>query len=303
MFSLELKNITQPPPGLSTTLADSAYIFTAIRLDEIEKADKAFIAIKQKPTTCGECKELIKICDEIFKQKLRAVACLAESFKLIQHENSIQLDMQREINSLKVANSLFEDKFSSIKSLTELASEIKNKDKQIQDLVSENRELSLNRIFTQKIVTELENNIGNKLIEIKRLEQQAKELTQKFKLCKCVSVSQETPKKPDQLKETELKTSDDTKIISELLKEKKKKESLQEFLHAIPEINGRELRISIHKKICEIETDFIELAANQENFEIIKVKYLQLPYLLKPIFDLTKQYEKSIIEFKKILYN
>jgi hypothetical protein len=78
---------------------------------------------------------------------------------------------------------------------------------------------------------------------------------------------------------------------------------MQELVKKIPDKNGRELRISIHKQICEIETDFIELTANQENFERIKAKYLKLPYLLKPIFDLTKQYEKSVFEFKKILYD
>ena len=77
--------------------------------------------------------------------------------------------------------------------------------------------------------------------------------------------------------------------------------NLTQFIKQIPEFNGREIRMMIHKKIIDVETDFNELAASQENFEIIKGKYLELPYLLKPMFDMTKQYEKSINELKKLL--
>ena len=59
------------------------------------------------------------------------------------------------------------------------------------------------------------------------------------------------------------------------------------------EQNGRELRSAVHRKICEIEADFLDLGLQDEKVKIIMDKFLELPYLLKPLFDLLKDYEKK----------
>lgn len=73
---------------------------------------------------------------------------------------------------------------------------------------------------------------------------------------------------------------------------------------------GRDLRSAVHKKIIEVEAEFLDLETHFKNLSdpcktdrsvldiIDKVKYitekfLELPYLLKPLFDLLKDYEKK----------
>lgn len=59
------------------------------------------------------------------------------------------------------------------------------------------------------------------------------------------------------------------------------------------EQTGRELRSAVHKKICEVEADFIDLDSQDERVKKLLEKFLELPYLLKPLFDLLKEYEKK----------
>ena len=71
---------------------------------------------------------------------------------------------------------------------------------------------------------------------------------------------------------------------------------------------GRELRSAVHKKIIEVEAEFMdldsiikslpELTRTEtglliEKAKTITEKFLELPYLLKPLFDLLKEYEKK----------
>jgi gas vesicle protein/predicted DNA-binding protein YlxM (UPF0122 family) len=73
---------------------------------------------------------------------------------------------------------------------------------------------------------------------------------------------------------------------------------------------GRELRSAVHKKIIEVEAEFLNLEEktkllheNCKDNEIVQAvtgkikditdKFLELPYLLKPLFDLLKDYEKK----------
>ena len=267
MFSLDLRNITAPPPGLSISLTDSSYVFSSLQIEDIEKTDKEFQKLKQDYKNCSSCQNLLKICDEIYKQKIRALSCLAEMFQIIQKESHSKLLLEKEIKELKSENFAFNEK-NNKKHKT--AEELREKNKIIEDLISENRELNKNRILTQRIISDMQ----------KEILQKSKNFEENCKVC----------------------AEKSQKFVNSSISEKKILE-MQELVKKIPDKNGRELRISIHKQICEIETDFIELTANQENFERIKAKYLKLPYLLKPIFDLTKQYEKSVFEFKKILYD
>jgi uncharacterized protein YoxC len=57
------------------------------------------------------------------------------------------------------------------------------------------------------------------------------------------------------------------------------------------EQTGRELRSAVHKKICEVEADFMDLGEKDERVKLLMHKFLELPYLLKPMFDLMKEYE------------
>ena len=59
------------------------------------------------------------------------------------------------------------------------------------------------------------------------------------------------------------------------------------------EQTGRELRSAVHKKICEVEADFMDLGFQDERVKKIMEKFLELPYLLKPLFDLLKEYERK----------
>lgn len=73
---------------------------------------------------------------------------------------------------------------------------------------------------------------------------------------------------------------------------------------------GRDLRSAVHKKIIEVEADFLDIETHFKNFtdaymndsnvmvvvekvKQITEKFLELPYLLKPLFDLLKDYEKK----------
>jgi hypothetical protein len=77
-------------------------------------------------------------------------------------------------------------------------------------------------------------------------------------------------------------------------------ELVQELVYIIEKIaeskieaTGRELRSAVHKKICEIEADFLDLSLQDDKVKMIMEKFLELPYLLKPLFDLLKDYEKK----------
>jgi len=56
---------------------------------------------------------------------------------------------------------------------------------------------------------------------------------------------------------------------------------------------GREIRMSVHKKFIEIEQDFNSLPFSTEPLEVIKRKFLELPYMLRPLFDIMKDYEQQ----------
>jgi len=56
---------------------------------------------------------------------------------------------------------------------------------------------------------------------------------------------------------------------------------------------GRELRMSVHKQVIEIEQAFNNVSSISPEIEEIKRMFLELPYLLKPIFDLMKEYEQQ----------
>ena len=305
MFSLELRNLTPPPPGISSSLTDASYLFSALNMDEIEKIDDEFYNSKQIYRECNDCKKLLKLCDDIFKQKVRAIACLSEVFSLLQQEIHRNL-----ISSIEKNDKNQSENTGANKKITNMTSDIKKKNEELQELLYENRELNINRIYTQRLLNQMQQDIEVKANNIKKLEKLVENNNNQTDLCiKCKEKDHELRIKTenakelnDQLEGLAIKLAESIKIISDKSYDLQKISSIQEVLTSMPEINGRELRISIHKKICEIETDFIELSANQENFEIIKMKYLQLPYLLKPIFDLTKQYEKSLMEFNKILY-
>ena len=69
--------------------------------------------------------------------------------------------------------------------------------------------------------------------------------------------------------------------------------SLEKLAESKVEQTGRELRSAVHKKICEVEADFMDLGFQDDRIKIIMEKFLELPYLLKPLFDLLKEYEKK----------
>lgn len=309
MFSLELRKLIPAPPGLSTALTDASYLYASLKFEEIQKNDEQFFAAKQKYRDCTECKALLRLCDDIFKQKIRVLACIAELFKLLQQEGTSKLELQKEINDMRAENLIQSEQTGQNKKFKNLVGELKKKDKQIQELSSENQELNKNRIQTQRILSQMQMDIENKATIIKTLAKTIDNEKIKENCCnKCLEKDAEIAHKSESIRElTERcqiltsKFAENIKVLSEKSADSERLMTIKESLGLIPEINGRELRISIHKKICEIETDFIELIPNPDNFEIIKMKYLQLPYLLKPIFDLTKQYEKSLAEFNKIL--
>lgn len=69
--------------------------------------------------------------------------------------------------------------------------------------------------------------------------------------------------------------------------------SIEKLAESKIEQTGRELRSAVHKKICEVEADFMDLGFQDEKVKKIMEKFLELPYLLKPLFDLLKEYEKK----------
>ena len=71
---------------------------------------------------------------------------------------------------------------------------------------------------------------------------------------------------------------------------------------------GRELRSAVHKKIIEVEAEFMDMESIIKSLpelirsetealvgktKTITEKFLELPYLIKPLFDLLKEYEKK----------
>lgn len=72
--------------------------------------------------------------------------------------------------------------------------------------------------------------------------------------------------------------------------------SAKEALDLKPVIKGRpgrDLRMTVHKQVIEIEQAFNEIGQTTPVIQDIKLKFLELPYLLKPIFDLMKEYEQQ----------
>lgn len=59
--------------------------------------------------------------------------------------------------------------------------------------------------------------------------------------------------------------------------------------------SGRELRQKVHLQVVKIEEMMNEMQGILPGIEPLREQYLQLPYLLKPIFDLLKNYEKKWI--------
>ncbi|CAG9313330.1 unnamed protein product [Blepharisma stoltei] len=56
---------------------------------------------------------------------------------------------------------------------------------------------------------------------------------------------------------------------------------------------GREMRMSVHKQVIEIEQALNDLTSLTSEVQEIKRMFLELPYLLKPMFDLMKEYEQQ----------
>lgn len=294
MFSLELRKLTPAPPGVSAALTEATYLFSALKVGEVQKNDEEFLACKEKFRECPDCKQLVLLCGEIFTQKLRVIACLSEMFKLLQKESFQNLELQQELESLK--KDMGEEKNSKLKNAVV---ESKKKDKQIQELLLEIKDLNTNRVYSQHLMGQMQMDIENKNKILKNLPKNSENPSRPCE--KCIEKDKAIKEMTYHCQVLTTKLAENIKLLSDRPSDLEKNNLLQALLNAIPEINGRELRISIHKKIIEIETDFNELPANPDNFEIIKMKYLQLPYLLKPIFDLTKQYEKSMVEFGKVL--
>lgn len=51
--------------------------------------------------------------------------------------------------------------------------------------------------------------------------------------------------------------------------------------------------MSVHKKFIEVEQDFNQLNISSDHLDSVKQKFLELPYMLRPIFDLMKDYEQQ----------
>lgn len=60
--------------------------------------------------------------------------------------------------------------------------------------------------------------------------------------------------------------------------------------------SGREMRQKVHQQVVKIEEMMNTLQANIPALEALRDEYLQLPYLLKPLFDQLKSYERHFSE-------
>lgn len=293
MFSLELSKTLPPPPGFSISIADASYLFSSLAVSEFQKTDEEFLKFKEKMNECSKCSVLVKICDKMFAHKQKALACLLDTFNIIQRETVLRLKTVSELEELKNSKNADGDLAGPYKKIKALGVELKKKDKILSDLMLENRELTKNRINVEKLLIQMQKDAVAKADIIKKLE----------KCEKCEEKGQTVKEMELSIQFLTMKVNEGSKVTVEQEVVAQKLMGVAEVLNFIPDVNGRDLRMSIHRKICEIETDFIELAPNHDSFETIKAKYLQLPYLLKPIFDLTKQYEKYLVELKKIIYS
>ncbi|OMJ91098.1 hypothetical protein SteCoe_6463 [Stentor coeruleus] len=312
MVSLELRKITPSPPGLSAQVTDALSIFSSLGISEISQTDLELTEFRKKNLDCTDCKKLFRLCEKILTQKHKVLACMIEMCELIQKEYCMRITTENELENLKNNPSLNSDMSLSSMRFGGLDNDSKIKDKKISELLEENKRLNISRIYNQKLICNLEKDNQNKLHQISILEKKIKDLELRpLSSCtECIEKDKENKNLAGHIQDLQknigflnVKIVETNKLYSEKVNELQKLEIFNELLELIPEGNGRELRISIHKKICEIETDFIELTPNEESFDVIKAKYLQLPYLLKPIFDLTKQYEKSLQDIKKLLYS
>jgi hypothetical protein len=212
--------------------------------------------------------------------------------------------MEKELDDVKNEKNVTEELAGPYRKIRALLVEVKKKEKIISDLLMENKELTKNRIYLEKLVSQVQKELilkGEALADLERKE----------KVCiECLEKDVEIKAKAQSIGELQETVQGFSVKVNEVYRVAAEKEILTqkvlafaEILSILPEVNGRELRMSIHRQICEIETDFIELPPTQQNFENLKEKFLQLPYLLKPIFDLTKQFEKTIVELKKIMFS
>lgn len=312
MVSLELRKITPPPPGLSAQVTDALSLFSSLGISEISQTDLELTEYRKKILECADCKKLFRLCEKILTQKHKVLACMIEMCELVQKEYRLRITAENELEDLKNDPSLNSDMSLSSMRIGGLDCDSRVKDKKIAELLKENTELNVNRIHTEKIMNNLSEDYQRKVHQISILENEIKELKSKpsSSCSECIEKDKENKIQALHIQDLQknigflnTKIVETNKLYSEKVSELQKLGIFSELLELIPEGNGRDLRISIHKKICEIETDFIELTPNVESFDIIKAKYLQLPYLLKPIFDLTKQYEKSLQDIKKLLYS
>jgi hypothetical protein len=299
MFSLELRNTLPAPPGLSSSIADATSLFSALCMEELSKVDGDYFKSKEKPSECLKCNQTSSLCDKLFSHKQKVLSCLVDTFNLVQKESVNRIRAEKELEELKNEKIISEEMSGPYRKIRTLMVEIKKKEKIVNDLILENRELCKNRVYVEKLSNQLRKEIALKNDEL---------LEEKNKKCKeCFEKEKEIKGKVGKINELQENLQVLNCKVNELFRVSAEKEiltqkiiSFAEIINLLPDINGRELRMSIHKQICDIETDFIELSPNQQSFETIKEKYLQLPYLLKPIFDLTKQFEKSISELRKL---
>ena len=59
--------------------------------------------------------------------------------------------------------------------------------------------------------------------------------------------------------------------------------------------SGREVRQKVHQQVVKVEEMMNDLQASTPALETVRDEYLQLPYLLKPLFDQLKSYERHFI--------
>lgn len=304
MFSLELRNTLPPPPGLSPSIADTTYLFSALSMQDLSNTDLEYLKAKEIPPDCLNCTNLLKLCDKLFTSKQKVLACLVDTFNLVQKESISRVKMEKELDDVKNEKNVTEELAGPYRKIRALLVEVKKKEKIISDLLMENKELTKNRIYLEKLVSQVQKELilkGEALADMERKE----------KVCiECLEKDVEIKAKAQSIGELQETVQGFSVKVNEVYRVAAEKEILTqkvlafaEILSILPEVNGRELRMSIHRQICEIETDFIELPPTQQNFENLKEKFLQLPYLLKPIFDLTKQFEKTIVELKKIMFS
>ena len=304
MFSLELRNTLPPPPGLSPSIADTTYLFSSLSMQDLSNTDLEYLKAKETPPECLVCSSLLKLCDKLFTSKQKVLACLVDTFNLVQKESICRVKIEKERDDARNEKNVTEELAGPYRKIRALLVEVKKKEKIVSDLLMENKELTRNRIFLEKLVSQVQKELIAKNEALADLEK-------KERVClECIEKDGEVKAKALTVLELQEAVQGFSAKMNEVYRVAAEKEILTqkvlafaEILSILPEVNGRELRMSIHRQICEIETDFIELPPTQQNFENLKDKFLQLPYLLKPIFDLTKQFEKTIVELRKIIFS